>query len=245
MKSVEIKLYAYFENKHKFVYEYETYDCDVLFVVEKGVFRYIDEKGESIIVSEGETVLCPKGFTFKRYVEKAVDLHMIRFSYDEIKCRKTKKFYTTGRMKEDLCRLKILWNSSGMLNPDKIHYCADFVREILYEENKNKYPSALLKIIDYIHNNPNKPISNKELCSVSYLSEVSVISLMKKHLGKTPNEYITSQRISAAQKLLSETDEIIKSIAHSVGFNDNLYFSKVFKKETGMTPCEFRKRYFL
>ena len=146
-------------------------------------------------------------------------------------------------MNEDLQMLKKLLLKSNLLDDDKKHYCADFVRELLCEEKTDKYPEPLCKILDYIDKNSHRTITNTELCSISFLSEPSVISLMKKYFHKTPNHYITYLRISKSQKMLIETDETIKNIAYSVGFSDNLYFCRVFKKETGVSPTEFRKMY--
>ena len=59
---------------------------------------------------------------------------------------------------------------------------------------------------------------------------------------KTPMEYITEVRIKHACSLLDESSLTIKSVAHSVGFGDSLYFSKVFRKLIGMSPKEYRAR---
>lgn len=245
MDNISVQLYMYFDNKDNFDYEYETYDCDVLFILERGEFVYIDEKGERVTVNQGETVFCPRKYTFRRYVNKSISLHMIKFSYNEAFSKTTGKYRINSRMKEDLERLKILWEKARKLDFEKIHYCSDFVREMLISHITPRYPSSLNIIIKYISDNICRSITNKELCDISFLSETSVISLMKRYFNKTPNEYITWMRITMSQKLLSETDSTVKSIAFSVGFNDNLYFSKVFKKYVGITPIEFRKKYSL
>ena len=54
-------------------------------------------------------------------------------------------------------------------------------------------------------------------------------------------EYITTERIEAAKKFLVETNIPIKEIAALVGYQDYAYFTRVFKKETGMSPKQYRK----
>ena len=59
-------------------------------------------------------------------------------------------------------------------------------------------------------------------------------------MGKSPKEYLTEYRIKQACRLLKETDLSISAIAYSVGFENNLYFSKAFKKQKGLSPSEYR-----
>lgn len=60
--------------------------------------------------------------------------------------------------------------------------------------------------------------------------------------GLSPVQYILSLRLRLAKKLLRESDTPITSIALDCGFNSSGYFSRVFKKDTGMTPSQYRKQ---
>lgn len=64
----------------------------------------------------------------------------------------------------------------------------------------------------------------------------------KKALGMTLTDYITRLRIEEAKYLLDHTSNSIAAIASSVGFYDATYFSKVFRKQEGMTPHAYRQR---
>lgn len=66
--------------------------------------------------------------------------------------------------------------------------------------------------------------------------------LFKQHTGLSPMRYLMKVRIDKAKSLMN-TSISIHEIAASVGFNDALYFSKQFRKWTGMTPSEYRKRF--
>ena len=65
--------------------------------------------------------------------------------------------------------------------------------------------------------------------------------LFKALFNSTPNRYLTSVRIKKAKELLLNPEISIKRIAELSGFEDFYYFSKVFKKETGLSPMQFRK----
>ena len=57
-----------------------------------------------------------------------------------------------------------------------------------------------------------------------------------------PMQYIVSLRIAAAKGYLESTDKNIAEIAATVGYDNALYFSRIFKKRTGMTPTEYKQR---
>ena len=65
----------------------------------------------------------------------------------------------------------------------------------------------------------------------------------KKHTGITILEYRTAIRMRKAKEMLLNGEESISAIASSCGFDDYSYFSKLFKKEEGCTPSEFRERF--
>ncbi|WP_212004656.1 AraC family transcriptional regulator [Chitinophaga sp. HK235] len=71
--------------------------------------------------------------------------------------------------------------------------------------------------------------------SVSYLSEI-----VKQQSGFTVNHWIHQQLILEAKRQLYHTDRTIKEIAHELGFEDHAYFSRLFRKKTGLTPQQFR-----
>lgn len=79
-------------------------------------------------------------------------------------------------------------------------------------------------------------LAEKYSISVSYLSE-----LLKEHLQLSFSEYISSKRIQKAKELLADDSLSIEQIAEQTGYNDYFYFTKVFKKNTGISPSKYRK----
>jgi len=66
--------------------------------------------------------------------------------------------------------------------------------------------------------------------------------VFKKNFGVSIYKYLMERRISVAKELLRVTDKSVKKIAYEVGYADPLYFSKIFRKYTGLTPSKFRAR---
>lgn len=74
------------------------------------------------------------------------------------------------------------------------------------------------------------------------ISENYLSRLVKQSTGRSVGAWIDILRIQRAKRLLSSTSLPIIDIAASVGVEDQSYFSRLFKKETGMTPSAFRKK---
>lgn len=85
-------------------------------------------------------------------------------------------------------------------------------------------------------------ITLSELAEQLDLTPGYLSGLMKKYIGKTFSEYLTYLRMEQAKKLLRETHDKIYAVAVAVGYEDAFYFSRIFKRETGMTPGDWRKR---
>ena len=65
---------------------------------------------------------------------------------------------------------------------------------------------------------------------------------MKKYIGMNYSEYLTYVRIEAAKQMLTNSDEKISVIASQVGYDDQFYFNRLFKRTVGISPGEYRKR---
>ena len=71
---------------------------------------------------------------------------------------------------------------------------------------------------------------------------MSYVSLILKRNNTTFTKYLTDVRMEKAKALLLDTDMKLLSIANEVGYDDPYYFSHCFKKNTGISPQEYRKK---
>lgn len=102
------------------------------------------------------------------------------------------------------------------------------------------YSSPIRKVVEYLSINFSQEISLSYLAEMVHLSESHLSKCFKKETGKTISAYIARLRCSHAAKMLKETELSIQEISNYVGYPDNNYFVKVFKKQYGVTPSVFR-----
>jgi two-component system response regulator YesN len=99
----------------------------------------------------------------------------------------------------------------------------------------------LASALNYIRENHKNNISLEDVSQHIYISPYYLSHLFKEELGITFVEYLTKVRIEEAKKLLKNSSMSIVAIASEVGYEDASYFSKVFKKMTGLSPNQYRK----
>lgn len=107
--------------------------------------------------------------------------------------------------------------------------------------NANTSQSYVQKAIEYISANYSYPITVEDIASYVGLSRSHLFRSFENILGQSPKEYLTDFRMKQACYLLEHTDLSITAIANSLGFDNSLYFSKIFHKENGTSPKEWRK----
>jgi AraC-like DNA-binding protein len=97
------------------------------------------------------------------------------------------------------------------------------------------------KALDYIAKNYSRPITVKDIAENVNLSRSRLHQIFLQQIFISPKQYLTEYRIREARNLLEKRSGSIKEIALAVGFEDQLYFSNVFKQLTGKSPTNFMK----
>ncbi|MCQ2401983.1 MAG: response regulator [Lachnospiraceae bacterium] len=96
-------------------------------------------------------------------------------------------------------------------------------------------------VIEYIKNHYAEDVTVRSASESLNMSESYLAKVFHSKTGYTFLEYLTMYRIEKAIELLSEGDMRTYEVANTVGYQDTKYFSKLFRKFTGMTPSEYRK----
>ena len=107
----------------------------------------------------------------------------------------------------------------------------------------NQYSELILRVKQYITEHyHNKQLSLQEVSRHVGVSPSHLSKVFSQEAKQTLTEFITRTRIHKAMELLKTTNSKTFEIAYEVGYQDQHYFSNIFKKATGMTPIEFRKQ---
>lgn len=110
------------------------------------------------------------------------------------------------------------------------------------EAKKRSYVEDSLQ---YIENNYDHSFSIQEIADSLGLECTYLYRLFKKVTGFSPQEYLLDYRIRKACELLQNTDLPIAQISRSVGYEDSLYFSRLFKQYMKSSPSSYRQKNFL
>ena len=97
------------------------------------------------------------------------------------------------------------------------------------------------KVCAYVDENLSRDISLETAADFAGVSSFYLSKLFKEEKGETFINFISDKRLEQSRKLLSETTLSIKEITAQVGYNDQNYFSRIFKNKYGLSPKEYRK----
>jgi len=100
------------------------------------------------------------------------------------------------------------------------------------------------EVIEYIRLHLHEPIVLSDMAEVADLNPTYFSNLFSKQMGVSPITYLNNQRIEKGQMLLLSSHDSLEQIAEQIGFDDKFYFSRCFKKITGLSPSAYRKQHF-
>jgi two-component system response regulator YesN len=106
-------------------------------------------------------------------------------------------------------------------------------------EAKSSNVVELVKTI--IHDHMDTLISLNDLASRIFLTSTYICLLFKQETGETIHDYTTRVKMDKARELLADSRNKLYEVSRAIGYADSSYFTKLFKKNTGLTPSEYRE----
>ena len=138
-----------------------------------------------------------------------------------------------------------LKNLQEIQNLDNLCYSLQETLEAFMENMFDYIPGKnhdlIKKAISYISKNFSGNLTLEEVADQVHLNPAYFSSIFKQSTGSSFKEYLNMVRIEESKRLLANTDYTIIDIAIASGFEDQSYFSRVFKKYTGLTPRQYRQ----
>lgn len=120
---------------------------------------------------------------------------------------------------------------------------SDDYQTIATSANETLTEQRIRQMDIFIRCNFARSITLDDIATHVGMNRSSLCSLCKRVTGQTITQRLTAVRITQAQHLLSSTDRSIKEICYAVGYNDLPHFSRVFRREVGVSPKEYRSTY--
>lgn len=140
-----------------------------------------------------------------------------------------------------------IYNGQGNSDADKIKMAGYLMLALSLlvinaSQKKVRHTSSseyFQKALEYIEYNYTQKLTVMDLANYIGLSRSRLYRIFMEYYKKSPIEYILEYRINVACQLLKTTELSISSVGYSVGFDDSLYFSRVFKKIKGVSPRDY------
>lgn len=113
--------------------------------------------------------------------------------------------------------------------------------DLVFNLTDVKHVDVIYKAVDYIKHNYMRKITLEDVASHVYLSPSYFSKIFKEEMKVNFNTYLNYIRIEISRKLLLDDSIDLVDLSNLVGFEDQSYFSKVFKKVTGVSPGRYRE----
>jgi len=114
---------------------------------------------------------------------------------------------------------------------------------IIFQGQKEHADESIIKAQEFIEKNYQDKITVEQLASMLALSRRNLERRFKKATANTVTEYIQRVKMEAAKKSFETSRKNINEIMYDVGYNDNKSFRTIFRKNTGLSPIEYKNKY--
>lgn len=243
--------------RDQFKYLRHIHDDWTLYIVISGSFM-CTLSGKTEVMSAGDFYFIPPDTNFERSVLNKLLVHFIRFRLNDespypfpMPCGKV-KYNDPIRLEGTL---QMMRNTSKLPLEQRERYLCHYLNDILlqygYERERftkepdNVKDELAADIMAYLKGHYKQKVNMKNVAALFGISPSGMIKKMQKAIGVLPQRYLINLRIKHAKRLLVDTSIPISEISEQSGFENAYYFSKAFKKETGVTPSEYRKTYLI
>ena len=233
-------------------------DYQLLYIAAGKAHFYFD--GKEQIITAGHMVLYrpkePQKYDY--YGEDQTEVYWVHFTGSDVK-NILRSYGLTDDKRVFYCGSGLDYQNLFRTMINELQMCKEKYSEMLemylkqvfimleryFANSARTEPIRVIEEIDkatkYFNEHYNEDINIEEYTQDNYVSISWFIKAFKQCTGSTPMQYILSKRISNAETLLLDPSYNITEIAQIVGYDNPLYFSRIFKKIKGLSPSEYRK----
>lgn len=222
------------------------YDGIVYLLEGKAQYRFA--AGRIIALVKGDCIYLPKETSYTVYcapdspfIHMTVNFHLAAQTLLDNKVTK-KRLSNAGKFEQVFARMIHTWS---VRHPFYQERCMGFLYELLYLlenevcTNASPYLNKIAPARQYLDEHFTEEISPDALSRLCGMSPSYLRRLFRQALGETPSEYKRRLRMAMAKDLLRGSQMTVSQVAALCGYEDLAYFSRVFRKTTGVAPSRF------
>lgn len=234
-------------------------DFQILYIASGKAHFYFEDKGIDTVVPAGHMVVYrPKEpQKYEYFGDEQAEVYWVHFTGKDVKhilrssgISDDMRVINTGTSLEYTRLFKQMILELQRRQPDYQEMLALLLRQLLITIHRqlasdrrirNVYLDTKMEAaIQYFNDNYNTEINIEAYAASRGMSVSWFIRSFRQYAGTTPMQYIVSIRIANAQILLETTNYNVTEIGRIVGYDNPLYFSRIFKKQKGASPSEYR-----
>ncbi len=234
-------------------------DFQILYIASGKAHFYFEDKGIDTVVPAGHMVVYrPKEpQKYEYFGDEQTEVYWVHFTGKDVKhilrssgISDDMRVINTGTSLEYTRLFKQMILELQRRQPDYQEMLALLLRQLLItihrqlasdRRSRNVYLDTEMEAaIQYFNDNYNTEINIEAYAASRGMSVSWFIRCFKQYANTTPMQYIVSIRIANAQILLETTNYNVTEIGRIVGYDNPLYFSRIFKKQKGASPSEYR-----
>lgn len=233
-------------------------DYQLIYIASGKAHFHFGDKEE--IVTAGHMVIYrPKeSQKYEYYAKDQTEVYWVHFTGNNVKnilraygISDDKKVFYCGSGLEYQQHFRMMIQELQLCKDDYQEMLEIHLRQILimlhrYLKTSTKIENGIIaeeidKAMLYFNEHYNETISIEDYAASRHMSTSWFIRNFKQYTDITPMQYILSIRISNAEDLLKNTEYNLTEISNIIGYDNPLYFSRIFKKQKGLSPSEYRK----
>ena len=223
-------------------------------------FHFDNEENDTIVTAGNMVLFRPRELQkYEYYGEDKTEVYWVHFTGSDVK-NILRKYGIKDNMRTFFVGTSLEYERIYKRMISELQRCQDDYEELLTIlmrhllisihrelQKKRKLSDVYLDnemdmAAQYFSNNYSNKINIEEYAQSRGMSISWFIRSFKKYTGTTPMQYIVSARIANAQLLLETTQYSVSEISRIVGYDNPLYFSRLFHKTKGFSPSEYRKK---
>jgi AraC-like DNA-binding protein/ligand-binding sensor protein len=193
---------------------------DVLFYSNPGSFKFMQFRAMELVVLFSRAAMKPRVASQRSSATSPYDAAMLEANNRYFRCIQEAKNI------EELT--------------DMLHIIVERMSAQIFSFQGMCHASALRKAERFIWENYTRKISLQEISAAAGLSAPYFSTIFKEEMGENLSSYLNRLRVEKARHMLAETDLTLSEIASACGFEDQSWFSKIFKSFTGISPGKYR-----